>query len=139
MRRTIYTSHSIILLNEFPFTYKCEICFVNDSIRRCYIIHPISNQIASIFTFFIVTTPFCKPKIRQHKIITIARNVGNSSTIFVLVGFAGDCPCLVGKEPRIGFDEVVFDLGQFFFGGIVVEKYKFPDSSVNTSSYISWS
>ena len=48
-----------------------------------------------------IPTPFCKPKIRQYKIITIARNVGNSSTIFVLVGFAGDSPCLVGEEPGI--------------------------------------
>ena len=134
MRHAIYTSHSIIFLNEFPFTYKCKICFVNDSIGRCYIIHPISNQIASIFTFFIVATPFYKPKIRQYKIITIARNVGNSSTIFVLVGFAGDCSCLIREKPGIGFDEVVFDLGQFFFGGIVIEKYKFPDSDIRTIS-----
>lgn len=48
-----------------------------------------------------IPTPFCKPKIRQHKIITIARNIGNSSTIFVLVGFAYRCPCLVGEEPGI--------------------------------------
>lgn len=84
-----------------------------------------------------IPTPFCKPKIRQHKIITIARNVGNSSTIFVLVGFAYHCLSLVGKEPGIGFNEVVFDLGQFFFGGIVIKDDEFPDSSVNISSYTS--
>lgn len=98
-------------------------------VRFCAInfVYPPRVPIVSILP---ISTIPGKPKIRQYKVITITRNICNGSSICVFIGFSNHCPSLIEEQPRVGFDKVVFDLGQFFFGCVVIKNYEFPDGSI---------